>query len=477
MTPDAAFLTYVARLADEAPGVLTHALATGGQYADLFYEHTVHHGVTWYQDARRGAVKRPVQVQAPQVFDGVGIRVLGAKRMGFAATDERAPQSLDGAASEAAAELGRTGAAREALPITTHALLLDLPPDAPDAIAASEKAALVQAAAEAAFSFEEVRTVRVAYHDRVRRAAVATSEGVLRASASMLMGLRVEVTLASGGGSVTAHAVGGTTGGFGHFFAHPPEHLARRAVERARHLLGAKPLPAGTMPVVLAAGWCGVWLHEAVGHHLEADTVAAGGSPFAGSRGQRIAAETITLIDDTTHEGGRGTYPFDDEGTPACRTTLIENGVLRSFLTDRRTAKPPALPRTGNARRQDYRHAPLPRMTNLLLLPGPTDPADLIADVADGLYVQDVGHGVVQPGGGFAFEVLEGYRIEQGRLGAPVAGARLVGTGPEVLGGVVGVGRDFEVDAARGLCKKAGQVVPVSVGMPTVLVGAMEVVG
>ena len=476
MTPDAAFLTHVARLADEAPGVLTHALATGGRYADLFYEHTVHHGATWHQDVRRAGVKRPVQVQAPQVFGGVGIRVLRAEQIGFLATDGRAPQPLAPMADEAAAQLDRAGAAREAPPITTHSILLDLPADAPDVIAASEKVALVQAAAEAAFSFDEVRAVTVAYHDRVRRTAVATSDGVLRASASMLMGLRVEVTLASGGGSVTAHAVAGTTGGFGHFFAHPPEHLARQAVERARRLIDAKPLDAGTMPVVLAAGWGGVWLHEAVGHHLEADTVMAGRSPFAGNRGQRIAAETVTLVDDATHAGGRGTYPFDDEGTPASRTTLIENGVLRGFLTDRRTAEHLSLPHTGNARRQDYRHAPLPRMTNLLLLPGTTDPADLIADVADGLYVQAVGHGVAQPGGGFAFDVLEGCRIEQGRLGAPVAGMRLVGTGPEVLAAVVGVGHDLQVDTARGLCKKAGQVVPVSVGMPTVLVGAMEVV-
>ena len=473
MTPDAAFLTHVARLAGDAPGVLTHALATGGRYADLFYEHTVQHQATWHQDAHRAAVKRPVQVS--RVLEGVGIRVLGAAQTGFSATDDCSPRLLALVADEAAAQLGEADAAREASPITTHSILLDLPADAPDAIAASEKAALVQAAAEAAFSFDEVRAVTVAYHDRVRRAAVATSEGVLRATASMLMGLRVEVTLASDEGPVIAHVVAGTTGGFGHFFAHPPEHLARQAVERALRLIEAKPPAAGTMPVVLAAGWGGVWLHEAVGHHLEADTVLAGRSPFAESRGRRIAAETITLVDDAAHAGGRGTYPFDDEATPARRTTLIENGILRGFLTDRRTAEPLALPRTGNARRQDYRHAPLPRMTNLLLLPGDTDPADLIADVADGLYVQAVGHGVAQPGGGFAFEVLEGNRIEQGRLGAPVAGARLVGTGPEVLAAVVGVGHDLQVDTARGLCKKAGQVVSVSVGMPTVLVGAMKV--
>ncbi len=470
MPPNASFRTHIARLTDDAPRLLSR-----GRYADLFYEHTTHHRVAWRQQVRRGVVASPVQEHERHRVEGVGIRVLGDEKVGFAATDDLAIEALGAAAGEAA-QLGRAGPSRKALPITTESIHLDLPPDAPDAIAESEKTALMQAAAGAAFSLDDrVRSVSVAYHDRVRRVVVATSDGVLRAAASMMLGLRLDVTLATDEGPVTAYAVSGGACGFGYFFDHPSEHLAREAVERARRRIGAQPPPAGTMPVVLAAGWNGVWLHEAAGHFLEADLVASGGSPWAGCLGRAVAAEAVTLIDDATLAGGRGTHAFDDEATPAARTTLLENGVLRGFLTDRCTAEALALPRTGNARRQDYRHVPLPRMTNLLLLPGDTDTASLIAGVDDGLFVQAVGQGMAQPGGGFAFDVLEGCRIERGRLGAPVAGGRIIGAGPDVLNAVIGVGRDLQVDTARGVCKKAGQVVPVSVGMPAVLIGAMEV--
>ena len=469
-------LTHIARLTDDAPRLLSRALGSGGRHADLFFEHTTHHRAAWRQEVRRRAIAPPVQEHERRLVEGIGIQVLGDKKVGFAATDDLAAEALGATADAAAAQRGRTGPLRRAQPITTPSIHLDVPADAPDAIAASEKTALMQAAADAAFSLDDrVRSVAMAYHDRVRRILVATADGVLRAAASMMLGLRLEVTLATADGPVTAYAVAGGACGFGHFFDHPPENLARAAVERARRRIGAKPTPVGVMPVVLAGGWGGVWLHEAVGHFLEADAVAAGASPFAGCLGRPVAAPTITLVDDATLAGGRGSHRFDDEAAPAARTTLIEAGVLRSVLTDRRTAAALALPRTGSARRQDYRHAPLPRMTNLLLLPGETDPADLIADVADGLYVEVVGHGVAQPGGGFSFDVLEGYRVERGRLGAPVAGARLVGAGPDVLRAVVGVGRNLQVETARGVCKKAGQVVPVSVGMPTVLVGAMAV--
>ena len=476
MPPIHSFTAQVDLLAEETPTLLDRALRTGGWYADLFYEHTTHHRLRLRQQARRAALDPPIQENEHQIVEGVGVRVLGEKNVGFEATDALSPSALVRVADTAAAQLGPTGAARAASSLTASSFHLDLPSDAPDTVTASEKAAVLRAAADAAFSLDaRIRRVEVAYRDRVRRIAVATSEGALRAMATTTLGLRVEVTLASDEGPVTAYAVTGGTDGFGHFFAHPPEEAAREAVERARRLAEAEPLDAGARPVVLAGGWGGVWLHEAVGHLLEADVAASGGSPFAGCLGRPVAAPAITLIDDATRPGGRGSYRFDDEATPAACTTLIENGVLRGFLTDRRFACQGGLPCTGNARRQDYRHAPLPRMTNLLLRAGTTDPADLIADVADGLYVAVVGQGVVQPGQGFAFDVLEGYRIERGRLTAPVTGARLVGVGPEVLHDLDGVGRDGQVDTARGLCEKAGQVVPVSVGMPTVLVREMMV--
>ncbi len=478
MPPNPSFTAQVDLLAEETPLLLERLLRTGGWFADLFYEHTTHHRLRLRQQARHVAVDPPFQETDRRIVEGLGLRVLGEQHVGVATTEALSSSALVAAAEDAAAQLGHEGAARTARPLTRRSMHLAVPADAPDTIAASEKDALVRAAADAAFSLDaRIRRVEVAYHDRVRRIAVATSEGALRAEASTMVGLRVDVTLAADGSLTTAHAVAGGAYGFGHFFEHPPEEVAREAVERACRLAGARPIRSGTRPVVLAGGWGGVWLHEAVGHLLEADVVAAGNSPFDGYLGRPVAAPTLTLVDDATWPGGRGSYAFDDEATPSGRTTLIENGVLRGFLTDRCFAYKLGLPHTGNARRQDYRHAPSPRMTNLLLLGGDTDPTDLIADVDDGLYVSVVGHGVVQPGQGFACDVLEGYRIERGRLTAPVTGARLVGLGPEVLGDIVGIGKDVQVDTARGLCQKAGQVVPVSVGMPTVLIRAMEVEG
>ncbi len=474
MADDASFAALVARIAEAAPGLLTRALGTGGCWADLFVERTVHHRLSLRQEVGRGGVGPARRSSRRHVVEGAAVRVPGTQREGFAATEDLS--ALEAAADEAAARQGPRGPARQAAPPARPSIHLELPADAPDAVAEAEKTALLRAAADAALSLDaRVRRVEVAYHDRVRQTLVVTSEGVLRAEASMLLGLRVAVTLAAAGGAVTAHAVGGGAFGFGHFFAHPPEALAREAVERTQRLVGAQPPAPGVVPVVLAAGWGGVWLHEAVGHLLEADAVAAGASPLAGCLGSAVAAANVTLADDATLPGGRGACAFDDEGTPAARTTLVENGILRAFLTDRRAASRMSLPPTGNARRQDYRHAPLPRMTNLVLRAGADDPAALLADVADGLYVAAVGHGIARPGHGFAFDVLEGYRIERGRLTAPVTGARLAGTGPEALRALAGVGSDFRLDTARGLCRKAGQVVPVSVGMPTVLLRAMQV--
>ncbi|MGI9174706.1 MAG: TldD/PmbA family protein, partial [Rhodothermales bacterium] len=292
--------------------------------------------------------------------------------------------------------------------------------------------------------------------------------------ASMLLGLRVEVTLEADGRRVKGHAVAGGAVPFGTFFAHPPEEVAREAVERAGVLAEAKPLGPGRLPVVLGGGWSGVWLHEAIGHAFEADNALNHQNQI----GQAIAPPHVTLVDDATVPSGRGSFTHDDEGTPAQRTVLVENGVLRSFLTDRQHADQLGLPRTGNGRRQSFRHLPLPRMTNLLLAPGEASEADLIADVRDGLYVAMPGHGLVWPGEDrFAFDVLEGYRIEQGRLTHPVADVRLAGSTTDALRHVVAIGPDVRLETARGLCRKAEQTVPVSVGMPAVLLAGLQVLG
>jgi TldD protein len=463
-----AFEEQVDRLAEGASFVLRLALRRGGTFAEVFVEQSVRHqGRIVWDDGR---LRNPPEVTR-HAFSGASVRVLDGAEAGFAIADAITPTALRTAAGEAVAQLPGGGAARSVPTLTQRLLHLDVPADAPDTAAASEKTALLRAAAGAARLFDDrVQRVEAAYQDHVRRVAIATSDGVLAARAQVLVGLRIQVTLAGLDGLATAYAVAGGPRGLGLFFDVPPEHVARNAVERARRRTEARPLLAGTMPVVLAAGWGGVWLHEAVGHALEADV-----SSHAQRLGEKVAPSFVTLVDDPTHPGGRGTQPVDDEGNPTRPTTLIADGRLQALLTDRRHAARLGLSCTASARCQDAHHAPLPRMTNLILRSGDAAPGDLVAAVRDGLYVRAIGHGTARPDGTFAFDVLDGTRIEEGRLTHSVADVRIVGQGLATLQQIAGLGADDHLDAARGVCEKAGQAVPVSVGMPTVLLKDMQV--
>ena len=463
-------------LVEGMPGLLNAALRTGGGVAEVFYEHTVRHeGRLRERGARTSLLGEKPRVRAARrVDEGVGVRVWGGEAVGFAAAEGAEAESVWQAADEAARQFGSGTPDVRATPVEGAPTSVSLPADAPDVVGSEEKEALLRAAVEAAFGLDvRVRDVRAGYQDEVRRTLVATSEGVAVCRTSMRVGLRVEVELEVDGRPATSHAVAGGGAPFGFFLEHPPEAVAQEAVERASRLAEAVPLAPGALPVVLAGGWGGVWLHEAVGHAFEVDNAEG----LLKRIGRPIAPTSVTLLDDATVPGGRGSFPFDDEGTPAQQTVLVEGGVLQNLLTDRRHADRLGLPRTGNGRRQSFRHAPLPRMTNLFLQPGHVSEADLIADVRDGLYVAMPGHGLVHPGEGrFAFDVLEGYRIENGRLTHPVRDVRLIGSTTDALTQIVGVGPDVRLDAARGHCRKAGQTVPVSVGMPAVLLEGLEVV-
>lgn len=464
----------VKELAELAPRLLERLMRRGGAFADVFYEHSVYHQHTLRQRAVRGLVAGPSVSSRRREVEGAALRICCGDAEGFAVSADLSPAALEAAAEAAAYAIDGGAAGR----VQSGTLVVHpAPPDAPDTVSDSEKAALLQAAADAALAAHpDVRMVTVTYQDRVRRTLVVTSSGQAVLQAVPLVGLRVDVTVEHRGRSVRGRAMGGAARGFGAFFDHPPEHVAREAVAGA--LLQAEARAgawrSGPMPVVVQGGWGGVWLHEAVGHGLEADVA---GAPVE-SIGRRIASTAVTLVDDGTLPGGRGTAACDDEGTPTGRTMLIERGILRGLLTDRRRAEAFGLPRTGNARRQDYRSAPLPRMTNLCLAPGDAAPDDLITCVEDGLYVATVGRGIVEAGANrFAFEVVDGYRIEQGRRTVPVTGLRVEGRLDAVLGRIAGVANDFQLDTARGHCSKAGQIVPVSVGTPTVLLEGMEVRG
>ena len=250
------------------------------------------------------------------------------------------------------------------------------------------------------------------------------------------------------------------------------------AYRQAKVLLEAEPAPAGEMQVVLGSGWPGILLHEAIGHGLEGDFNRKGTSVFSGLMGERVAAPSVTVVDDGTIGNRRGSLSIDDEGTPTQCTTLIENGVLVGYMQDRMNARLMGEKSTGNGRRQSFAHQPMPRMRNTIMLSGNENPQDILSSVKNGLYAVNFGGGQVDiTNGKFVFSASEAYKIENGQLGAPVKGATLIGSGFDVLKKVKAVGNDMELDPGIGTCGKNGQGVPVGVGQQTLLVDGLTVGG
>ncbi|WP_424933752.1 metalloprotease TldD [Amaricoccus macauensis] len=276
----------------------------------------------------------------------------------------------------------------------------------------------------------------------------------------------------------------GSAGGGGRYGLSPlmtRDHwqgVAQDALRIAVVNLKAEPAPAGVMDVVLGPGWPGILLHEAVGHGLEGDFNRKKTSAFAGLMGQQVAAKGVTVVDDGTIPDRRGSISFDDEGTPSARNVLIEDGVLVGYMQDRQNARLMGVPATGNGRRQSYAHAPMPRMTNTLMESGTTDPADVLAGLKDGIYAVGFGGGQVDiTNGKFVFSCTEAYRVQGGKVGAPVKGATLIGDGATALKHIRAIGNDMELDPGMGNCGKSGQWVPVGVGQPTLLIGGLTVGG
>jgi TldD protein len=254
--------------------------------------------------------------------------------------------------------------------------------------------------------------------------------------------------------------------------------VADEALRQALVNLEAKPAPAGELPVVLGAGWCGVLLHEAVGHGLEGDFNRKGSSTFSGRMGEQVAAKGVTVVDDGTFENRRGSLTMDDEGTPTSRNVLIEDGILKGYIQDRMNARLMGVAATGNGRRESYAHQPMPRMTNAFMLGGNTPKDEMIASVKRGIYAAYLGGGQVDiTSGKFVFNATEAYMIEDGKITTPIKGATLIGSGPEIMNRIAAIGNDMALDPGIGTCGKAGQSVPVGVGQPSLLISAMTVGG
>jgi TldD protein len=290
--------------------------------------------------------------------------------------------------------------------------------------------------------------------------------------------LSLTVVVERNGRRETGHAGGGGRTGLGYFSDETLTQYVEQAVNEAMINLDAQAAPAGEMTVVLAAGWPGILLHEAVGHGLEGDFNRKGSSVFSGRIGERVASKGVTVVDDGTIEGRRGSLNVDDEGNPTQRNVLIEDGILRGYMQDTLNSRLMKTAATGNGRRESFAHLPMPRMTNTFMLSGKTPPEEIIASVKKGIYAANFGGGQVDiTSGKFVFSTSEAYMIENGRITHPVKGATLIGSGPEAMNRVSMIGNNMKLDSGVGTCGKEGQSVPVGVGMPTIKMEGLTVGG
>lgn len=448
--------------------LLGHAIDSG----DLYFQ--LRQAESW--SLEDGEVKQAGHA----IHQGVGVRAVSGEKTGFAYSDEIVPAALLDAATAARAIARQGGDGQLSVWRSAERIKRYQPLDPLGSLGAEAKIRLLaQVDAEARHQDARVAQVMVSLTGTQDTILVAGSDGTLAGDVRPLVRLNVTVIVEAQGRREQGSAGGGGRVAYGWFLDEERAlGYAQEAVRLALVNLEAAPAPAGTMTVVLGPGWPGILLHEAIGHGLEGDFNRKGTSAFSGRMGERVASPLCTVVDDGTLADRRGSLNIDDEGTPTRCTTLIEGGVLKGYLQDKLNGRLMKTASTGNGRRESYAHLPLPRMTNTYLLAGASEPGEIIASVAKGLYAVNFGGGQVDiTSGKFVFSASEAYLIENGRVTRPVKGATLIGNGPEVLTQVSMVGNDLRLDAGVGTCGKDGQSVPVGVGQPTLRVDALTVGG
>ncbi len=455
---------------DRALGLLREAVA-GADDGELFLERR-RSEVLSFDDGR-------VKTASYDATEGFGLRAVRGETAGYAHSTYIDEAALTRAVATARLAVGAGGGTlAEAPPRTNRVLYTDADPMEGaafpakidllaeiDAFARGLDPRVVQVSATLAASHQEVVILR--------------PEGGAVSDIRPMARLNVSVIVEQDGRRESGGTGGGGRVGLAGLMA--PDHwqpMVREALRIALVNLSAEPAPAGVMDVVLGPGWPGILLHEAIGHGLEGDFNRKGSSAFAGLMGQRIAAPGVTVLDDGTLPDRRGSITVDDEGTPSGKTVLIEDGILVGYMQDRQNARLMGAAPTGNGRRESFAHAPMPRMTNTYMLGGDADPADLVRELKDGIYAVGFGGGQVDiTNGKFVFSCTEAYRVKDGKVGAPVKGATLIGDGATALQKIRGVGNDMALDPGIGNCGKAGQWVPVGVGQPSLLIGGLTVGG
>lgn len=454
----------------ELERIIGAALKQGGDFADIYIERKDATGITCEED-------KIDRIHSGIEF-GAGIRVLFRDRTAYAFTND---VSLEGL-------LAAARVVSKAVKDTARDMIINLKPKEPKEVSpikklpgeipVEDKVALVQRGNIVARAFDNrIKQVTVGYGDTVKDITIANSEGLFVQGRSVRSRMVTSVVVSDGRNIQTGYESMGGNAGFEYFSeCCTPEEIAKRAAARAVLMLEARPAPAGRMAVVMAGEAGGTMVHEACGHGLEADLVQKELSVYSGKSGAKVASDLITVIDDATVPQKYGSFAFDDEGTDAQATVLIEKGVLKTFMYDWLSARKDKTNSTGNGRRESFKHKPIPRMTNTFIAPGESDPDEIVAKTPKGLFVKKMGGGQVNTAtGDFVFDVSEGWLIENGKLTAPVRGATLTGNGPEVLRIIDMVGGDL--GWGIGTCGKDGQGVPVSDAQPTIRIPEIIVGG
>jgi len=446
--------------------ILKQALKRGGQFAELYLEKR--------SSTRISCEDNKIEDVVSGSEAGAGLRVIQQERTVYAHSNDLSEQGLLGLAdtlSQAVESGGEKIAVKE---LNQPNPLSD---EQEDDLSTTGKVALLEHANQTARALDKrIVQVKVVYGDFRQRVKITNSLGLFCRDERRGFVFMVQVVAAEGNLIQTGYEVCGGSAGFPMVDETTAAELATQAGRRALMMLEARPAPAGKMTVVLSGQAGGTMVHEAIGHGLEADLVQNGLSVYSKRLGEQVASPLITVVDDATMPGRRGSYRYDDDGVEGQKTLLVEKGILRGYLYDRLSAMKDGASSTGNGRRQSYKHVPIPRMTNTLITPGESDPQEIIRSVKKGLLVTRLGGGQVNTvNGDFVFEVSEGYLIENGEATLPVRGANLIGNGPRVLQEVEAVGNDLGFTI--GTCGKDGQGAPVSDGQPTLLLPQIVVGG
>lgn len=445
-------------------------------FADLYFQNSVHE--SWVLED--GIVKDG----SYNIEQGVGVRAVSGEKTGFAYSDELTASALDQAVSAARgiAEKGGDGRFKVGKSKIITPRYMGVNPL--DSLSREQKIELLQQMDAFGRSLDSaVSQVIVSISGVYEEILVLATDGTLATDLRPLVRLNCSVLVERNGRRERGGSGGGGRTGYEYFLAvvdGQPRAMSyvKEAVRQALVNLEAIDAPAGTMPVVLGAGWPGVLLHEAVGHGLEGDFNRKGSSAYAGRIGEQVASSLCTIVDDGTLMDRRGSISIDDEGTPGAYNVLIENGILKGYMQDKLNARLMGMAPTGNGRRESYAHLPMPRMTNTYMLAGESSPEDIIKSVKKGIYAPNFGGGQVDiTSGRFVFSASEAYLIEDGKITAPIKGATLIGNGPEAMSQVSMVGNDLALDAGVGVCGKEGQSIPVGVGQPTLKLDQLTVGG